>query len=117
MIKKPPSPWFRFSLRMLFVVVTVVAVGAFLWQRSRYFDEQAHHHLRSIRLIKGKSISIQGDAAFAAYCERMEQSIGYHRTMMERYRRAARFPWLSVAKESRPHAPREEFRLAERDVY
>ena len=85
---------FRFSLRTLFVVVTLAAgacgFGGWLWNRSAEFRMRAaSHEMKAMRTMAWK---------FHTYPTppNWQQLVGHHEHLQRKYAEAARYPWLPV---------------------
>jgi hypothetical protein len=81
----------RFRLRTLMMAVAVVGLllglGVLTWRRA--LDYRA---LATLHLIHWRSNDVQAATWVAGARERA----AFHLEMMEKYSRAARYPWLSV---------------------
>jgi hypothetical protein len=96
----------RFTVRSLMVVVALVAFACWVGQRhARFRALAADHESRMIRLaiISMMRIGIAFDRA-GRRVEPWESD--WHEAMAQKYRRAARFPWLPIA----PDPPIEQYR-------
>src|SRR5688572_14855357 len=88
---------FRFGLRTLFVVVTVVAVivtvGWRIKLRGDAYRKTAGEHWKHAARAK------------AVYRDAAGPVVAYHRSMGEKYDYAAEHPWLSVEPDPPTPAP------------
>lgn len=103
----PPLP--RFTLRRLMVAVALAAVllgvGRFFFQAVMYARTSYRHHALEItardrwereRLITSKAPNSPAQPSLA------RETADYHATLKEKYRRAARNPWVPIAADPTP---------------
>ena len=97
-------PRFRFTIRRMMVVVAVIAIvlGVLgLWQRSAAFGSIAERHseeeLSFIALALDALTARDGPRLPTGLTQRMLMSRDvHHHKLARKYRRAARYPWLTV---------------------
>jgi hypothetical protein len=106
------------TLRWMIVVVAIIALfyvclaGVLLWRRHRYFLERARGYDINVSMLKALQQGLIADSKKAGpflrdrqvrYRELMmpevAKSLDYDAEMGRKFRRAARFPWLSVEHE------------------
>ncbi len=91
----PKRRWLRFSLRTLFVVVTVVGLGMAQWNRARSLEIRASLHREEASKVEAFP-AFDGD-------EWSTKVVKYHRAMADRFERCIWQPWVTF--ESVPPLP------------
>lgn len=101
-----PRPRFQFSLRTLFVVVTLVCVGCWMWRRSVEFAIRADEHRELIYEAKFSSSYLYDETrdlvstdAHRHYRQCLSE---YHQDLFWKFERAAKYPFLPVATDPPP---------------
>jgi hypothetical protein len=98
----PERRWFRFSVRTLFVILTVSALVAGFWKRADQLQHRAHiHRLRAF----GYALENTGPALRPTEDEIIHQdrlrarraaSADFHWAMANKYQRAVCQPWACL---------------------
>lgn len=103
MTTAPKRRWPRFTLRTLFVVVTVLAVGIELWQRADRLQKQATaHKFKAIGALlwqSGRDTQLPPPEELAIYLEKdayFRALAGYHKGMCNKCLRAVWRPWVQL---------------------
>ena len=93
----------RYSLQSLLVLVTLVAIGCWLFVRQREFAHRAHFHDEESIIVGFDHLSefqwtrdpkVQSE--YALQGERADAKREYHKLLAEKYHRAEKYPWLPV---------------------
>lgn len=100
----------RYSLRVLLVVVTLVAIGCWLFVRSREFQRRADFHAEESMVVRWNAVSEYAETLWQPHekAEREQIHQGgvdlseYHLQLSKKYRRAAKYPWLPVEADPPP---------------
>ena len=95
----------RFSLRVIFIVMTLAAVAVFaermMKRRAAFLERVRHYTVTEIRDSWIYPFSAEPQEVFFG---RIQAYRAHFRLMREKYERAARYPWLPV--EPDPPVPR-----------
>jgi hypothetical protein len=116
---KLPRPCFTVRWLMIAVAIVAVVIGGWLWgerRRLRFADLEYTHKIQGIPVLQD------------GYEQQPSKFKNYHLAMAEKYRFAARYPWLPVAVDppeppddtewlSNPDEPRQGDRPAVRSSY
>jgi hypothetical protein len=93
-------PRIRIWMLMIVVIVTASSSAAFrLTEQSRRFVDRAEYHRE---VLSGSSPALGAARMEIAveYHSLDGQRAAWHRAMLQKYDRAARYPWLSVAADA-----------------
>ena len=103
MSEKPKHSWRRFSLRTMFVLVTLVAVASarvgYLYQRAEFHESEGDRFFAEWRKGKGKSPGTKtitiGELLESAKDETFDESVR-HFGLADEYRAAMYRPWQVI---------------------
>jgi hypothetical protein len=114
----PPAAKRRwsFSLRTLFVVVTVLGLVIGFWVRARSLADIARFHEQQLRVARDQYYSRDsieplrmGEAGWKQLAAKYLAFHDWHLAMALKYRRASLRPWLQVEPDSTPPPGPEPF--------
>ena len=92
--------WFRFSLRTLFVAVTVFAVAGFLWRRAdtlrRQSEEQMNQADMFWQVVDALNRLPTLNAKQESLRDQFQAKFEHHAELSEKYREAIWRPWVTV---------------------
>ena len=102
----PKRRWFRFSLRTLFVALTLVGIVVFavgLWRRAEYRRERSQLHLTQAAMFQDVVSGLERLPARNAKQEdllrQFRAKVNYHAALSSKFEDAARRPWAPVEEE------------------
>jgi hypothetical protein len=99
--------WFRFSLRTMLVLVTLVAIATVTtvqWRKRReVFEDLAVRHEAKLELVPEFRNILTGNGAPSDDTKKLDryfhEVVAYHTRLAEKYRRATTFPFWPVEED------------------